>query len=519
MGDTLEKRLVALEDQGVTLIDDALTGLEKESLRVGADGLLADTPHPEALGSALANAYITTDFSEALLEFVTPAYASPAEVLECLADVHAFTARHLGEERLWNASMPCRLESGREIPLARYGHSNVAQMKTTYRRGLGHRYGREMQTIAGVHFNFSMPEAFWPAYQQLLGDTGDSDAFRSESYLALARNFRRIGWLALYLFGASPAVDRSFFGGRETTLSGWDETTLYEPHATSLRMSDLGYNSSAQSRLQISLDTLDRYIAGLTAAIMTPHEAYTRIGVRDKGKWLQLNDSLLQIENEYYSSIRPKQVARSGERPTLALARRGVAYVEVRALDVDPFSPVGIDLEQVRFMQALLVYCLLADSPSLDAAALDRHDANHVLVAHSGRKPGLELDDRGEARGLRDWADEILEGVEAVANVIDGDDGGYTKACRAQRVRLDDAAQTPSARLLDAMHSAGLGFHDYMMAQSRTQTDWLAERAIDASRLDALEREAHASLARQRELDKAPSPSFEAHLDAYFHAT
>ena len=139
MGDTLEKRLVALEDRGVTLIDDALTGLEKESLRVGANGLLADTPHPEALGSALANAYITTDFSEALLEFVTPAYASPTEVLECLTDVHAFTARHLGEERLWNASMPCRLEPGRDIPLARYGRSNVAQMKTTYRRGLGHR--------------------------------------------------------------------------------------------------------------------------------------------------------------------------------------------------------------------------------------------------------------------------------------------------------------------------------------------------------------------------------------------
>ncbi|MEN0045314.1 MAG: glutamate--cysteine ligase, partial [Pseudomonadota bacterium] len=174
---------------------------------------------------------------------------------------------------------------------------------------------------------------------------------------------------------------------------------------------------------------------------------------------------------------------------------------------------------QVRFMQALLVYCLLADSPLLDAAALDRFDANHVLVAHSGRKPGLELDAGGAARSLRDWASEILEGVEAVANVIDGDDGGYTEACQAQRVRLDDAAQTPSARLLDAMHREGLGFHDYMMAQSREQTDWLAERAIKASRLDTLEREARASLARQRDLDAAPSPSFESHLDAYFHAT
>ena len=73
---------------------------------------------------------------------------------------------------------------------------------------------------------------------------------------------------------------------------------------------------------------------------------------RDGERWLQLNANLLQIENEYYSYIRPKRVARSGESPSAALRRGGVEYVEMRALDVSAFDPVGVNQNKLRFLEA-----------------------------------------------------------------------------------------------------------------------------------------------------------------------
>jgi glutamate--cysteine ligase len=257
-----------------------LKGIEKESLRVRPDGLLARTPHPRALGSALTNRYITTDFSEALLEFVTPAYANTWEALRFLCDIHQFTYARLGDELLWATSMPCRIPSESGIPLARYGSSNVGRMKTIYRRGLGYRYGRTMQTIAGIHFNYSLPETFWSIYQDHERRSNDLNAFRSASYLGLIRNFRRFGWLVLYLFGASPALCKSFAANARVDLPAFDHETLYAPYGTSLRMSDLGYSNRTQARINISLNSLEEYIADLTAAIRTPEPIFERIGVK-----------------------------------------------------------------------------------------------------------------------------------------------------------------------------------------------------------------------------------------------
>jgi glutamate--cysteine ligase len=153
MNQVFEQRLGALQARSDASFAGGLRGVEKEALRVTADGYLAQTPHPAGLGSALTNRYITTDFSEALLEFVTPALGSTWETLQVVCDIHQFAYQQLGDELLWCASMPCRIPAEADIPLARYGDSNVGRMKTVYRRGLGHRYGRNMQTISGVHFN------------------------------------------------------------------------------------------------------------------------------------------------------------------------------------------------------------------------------------------------------------------------------------------------------------------------------------------------------------------------------
>jgi len=333
-----DTRLNALAAAGGDLLFGGLKGIEKESLRIAADGSLSMEEHPLGLGSALTNRYITTDFSEALLEFVTPAYETTWEALHCVCDIHQFTYSQLGDEMLWPASMPCRIPVDDEIPLARYGSSNVGQMKTIYRRGLGYRYGRQMQSISGVHFNYSVPQKFWDAYQVMLGDNSTVDDFRSEHYLGLIRNFQRMGWLALYLFGASPALCKSFAGGNAASMKSLNDETYFEPFGTSLRMSDLGYSNQNQSRINISLNSLTEYVRDLGNTIKTPEPSYEKIGVKVDGEYRQLNTNLLQIENEYYSSVRPKRVALSGERPTAALERGGIEYVEIRSLDINLFS-------------------------------------------------------------------------------------------------------------------------------------------------------------------------------------
>ncbi|MCJ8268303.1 MAG: glutamate--cysteine ligase, partial [Psychrosphaera sp.] len=264
------------------------------------------------------------------------------------------------------AGMPCKLNGDKSIPIAQYGKSNIGQMKQVYRQGLAHRYGRTMQSIAGIHYNFSMPDDFWPHYQELLGAKGDVQAFKSQCYFDLIRNFRRHSWLLIYLFGASPALDNSFVGTNKShKLDQLGQQTLGLPYATSLRMSDLGYQSKAQENLDISYNNLHSYIQGVEQAMAQPYPDYEKIGIKVNGEYRQLNDNILQIENEYYSEIRPKRVTQPGKTPLSALKSNGVEYIEVRILDTNPYLPVGIDAQQIRFLDAFLLYCLLSDSPQL----------------------------------------------------------------------------------------------------------------------------------------------------------
>lgn len=496
-------------------------GIEKESLRIEPTGYLADTPHPKGLGSALTNAYITTDFAESLLEFVTPAYHSTWEALRAVCDIHQFTYANLGNEMLWAASMPCRIPEDRGIPLARYGSSNVGQMKTIYRRGLGYRYGRHMQTIAGVHFNYSLPEAFWPWYQEALGDSGDEEEFRSEHYLGLVRNFRRYGWLLLYLFGASPALCKSFAEDETIQMESLNDETWYEPFGTSLRMSDLGYNNQTQSSINISLNSMDEYIRDLSAAVRTPEPAYEEIGVKVDGKYRQLNANLLQIENEYYSSIRPKRVARSGERPTAALRRGGVEYVEIRSLDINVFDPCGINQNTMRFIEAFLVYCLLEPSPPLNNDALEESLSNQAETARRGRDPELVLSRNGEAIALADWAAELVERTAAVADLIDRGDrsDSYRTAANLMRELVSDPEQTPSARMLSELRTASCSFFDFALSVSEGHRDYFASIESPApERLQGLESEVAESIQRQRDIEAGDQISLDEYLDAYFAA-
>jgi glutamate--cysteine ligase len=502
-------------------------GVEKESLRVRPDGMLSDASHPRALGCALTNQYITTDFSEALLEFVTPAFTTSWETLRFLCDIHQFTYDRLGDELLWATSMPCRLPAEQDIPLARYGRSNVGRMKTIYRRGLGYRYGRMMQTIAGVHFNYSLPEAFWPLFQDYEKQTGDLQEFRSTAYLGLVRNFRRFGWLVLYLFGASPALCKSFAGNAAAGMSTLDNETWYEPFGTSLRMSDLGYSNRTQAKINISLNSLDEYVTDLIEAISTAEPRYQEIGVKpegdaDEGDYRQLSVNRLQIENEYYSPIRPKRVAYSGERPTEALRRGGVEYVEIRSIDINVFDPVGINQNVMRFMEVFLIFCLLSDSPPLDDTGLDEAAANQSLVARRGRDPALSLMRNGSAISLVEWGGEIVDGVRAIADLLDRGTSGrdHAAAVEAQAALLADAEATPSARLLQELRLAGSGFFEFALQAARGHREYFQALAVvNTERLRHFESEASDSHRRQREIEDSDTLTFEQYLANYFAGT
>ncbi|MFQ5546392.1 MAG: glutamate--cysteine ligase, partial [Acidiferrobacterales bacterium] len=416
-------------------------------------------------------------------------------------------------------SMPCMLDGDSSIPIAEYGTSNVGQMKHVYRRGLDHRYGRDMQAIAGVHFNYSLAESFWPVFQGIENDSRPLRDFIGDSYFCMIRNFQRLGWLVPYLFGTSPAVCKSFLHDqRPTGFAQYDPGTYYKPLATSLRMSDIGYKNDTQANLHISYNNLDEYITSLTHAIETPYPEYEKSGVVVNGEYRQLNTNVLQIENEYYSFIRPKQVAQSGEKPTLALKRRGVQYVEIRALDVDVFEPLGVNEQQLRFLEAFLVFCLLLESPPISAVEQAEFKYNQRMVADYGRDPSLSLQRRGNRQALRDWALEICEMMEFVCDSMDqgSDDQPYGSALKAQVEVVGDPERTPAARVLAEMWKAKESFAQFATRMSVKHERYFKERPLSGARAQHFEDMVAESLVRQKETEAADEVSFEEYLERYF---
>lgn len=430
---TLAQRLQGLTPERLRGIR---RGIEKESLRAKPDGTLALTPHPAALGSPLTHPHITTDYSESQLELITGVHEGVESCLDELTHIHQFVHRTLaqtGDERLWASSMPCGLPTDETIPLGRYGSSNIGRAKSVYRMGLGHRYGRRMQTISGIHYNWSLP------------------GLGNDEYFALIRNFRRHAFLLLVLFGASPAVCPTFVAGRDHGLQRLSEHTLYHPYATSLRMGRLGYQSEAQAQLAVSYNSMDGYADSLHEALTRPYPAYEKIGLRNLGgEYNQLATTLLQIENEFYGTIRPKRVIQSGERPLHALRERGVEYIEVRCMDLDPFEPVGINTHTMRFLDVFLLHCLLHDSPPDTPEEIAELGRNQHHTAAHGREPGLTLERQGRSVLLADWAHGLLEGCVPIAAALDRahDSTDYSAAVAAAQSALAAPRTLPSARVL-----------------------------------------------------------------------
>jgi len=517
----IEQRVAQLLDRDIRkVLQQRRVGLEKESLRVAVDGGIAQTPHPPTLGSALTHPNITTDYSEALLEFVTPPFHHFADTLAFLDDTHRFVYSQLENEILWASSMPCVVEGDASIPIAQYGSSNAGLMKTAYRRGLGHRYGRMMQAIAGVHFNYSYPDAFWQLMHSVTGDSRDLQSFISDSYIGMVRNLQRFGWLVPYLFGASPAICASFLGAQPTSLQKWRQFSYYAPYATSLRMGDIGYQNDkgGEASIKVDYNSLKGYVDSLQTAISTPYPEYAEIEMIHDGEWQQLNSNRLQIENEYYSSVRPKQILQGEEKPTLALARRGVAYLELRSLDVNAFQPLGISEEQMRFLESFLLFSLLSPSAAYDDAELAAIKYNINEVAVRGRDPGLKLRRAGGEVLLKDWANEIFEQMTAGCDLLDKDTRVhlYCDALQRQKAKIADPDLTPSARMLAEMEQNGEEFYHFALRKSREHQQWFAERPLEDDKRRHFETLARESIDRQKAIEAADDVPFETFLQHYF---
>jgi len=549
----LQQRLDALTPAALRGI---LRGIEKEGLRVRPDGTLATTPHPRGLGSALTHPNITTDFSESQLELITGAHRSVEALLQELTELHQFVYRNIGDELVWGASMPCVLPAEEQIPLGRYGRSNMGRLKTVYRQGLSHRYGRRMQTISGIHYNFSLPPQAWPLLQAVAGSDVPVERFQDAGYFALIRNFRRHSWLLLLLLGASPAVCGSFVAGHSHGLCGWDTGTYFAPYGTSLRMGRLGYQSDAQAALAVSFNCLGSYAQTLHRALTETYPAYEAIGLRDGELYKQLATTLLQIENEFYGAIRPKRRIHPGERPLRALGQRGVEYVEVRLVDIDPFEPVGIGLRQMRLLDIFLLHCLLSDSPPDSPQEIAAMARNQRRIAERGRDPKLRLHRTAELFDVEgsptaagpggaqptaelsadlaltdltpadmtpaEWGARLLRECEPIAAALDraaaDANGGsaYRDALAAAKAALKDFDALPSTRVLletDLNHDKS--FPAFVLAQSERQRRMLLEQPLSPQAAARYERQAAESLREQREREAANDLPFEAFRQQY----
>lgn len=516
MSEIYNRRLALLgQPDSLAQLKQSLHGIERECLRVDKSGQLSQQPHPKALGATLTHGSITTDYAEPLLEFITAALPDSQQTLEQLEEIHRFTISQLADEVLWAPSMPGVLPDESEIPVAYYGESNIGQFKWVYRQGLAVRYGKTMQCIAGIHYNYSLPDSLWGILQEDDQDPRSAQDYQSARYIALTRNFRRYSWLLMYLFGASPAIDNSFVRHMQHSLERFDDNTLYLPYATSLRMSDLGYQSNAQASLTPCYNELSSYIQSIRKAVATPYPPYAAFGTEQaNGEWRQLNTNILQIENEYYSIIRPKRITQGNERPVEALEARGIQYVEARCIDINPFLMLGIDLEQARFLDVFLLYCALQDSPRLEGGECPMCTENFMQVVKQGRKPGLMLTRKSGSVSLQDWAKELFDGMQATAELLDKayNTNQHSDALSSNYQKLLNVELTPSAQVLASMRAEQQSFSEFALAQSLRHAQALAAKPLTAEQLAYYQQLASQSIAEQQAIEQQPQLPFAEYL-------
>jgi glutamate--cysteine ligase len=282
-------------------------------------------------------------------------------------------------------------------------------------------------------------------------------------------------------------------------------------------MSDLGHQNDAQSGLIPPYNTMMDYMRSLAQAVRKPYAPYAELGLKRGDDWWQINTNVLQIENEYYATIRPKRVIRTGERPLEALCSRGIQYIEVRCMDVDPFEPIGISLQTARFLDVYLLHCALNESRPIDLAQGEINANNFAKVVKEGRRPGLLLNGDGCDKSLPDWGSELLLAMLPVAQLLDSQCGGqsHSQALEAQRAKLSDVSLTPSAKVLQQVIANGSSYAAFGLQQSKTHTADFAARPLTQAQRQAFQVLSTESIAAQAAIESEQTGDFDAFIEDY----
>ena len=503
--DAFNSSLRAYKERGFFKELKILRGIERESLRVDKNGKISQKNHPKNLGSPLTNKNITTDFAEALIELVTPTFESPEDLFDHLNLLHRFVYSELDNEMLWNFSMPCAFANEKEIRLAEYGSSNNGMLKHVYRKGLRLRYGSIMQCVSGIHYNFSFTENSWKTLEK----NSDQD-YVNEKYLGMIRNIKRNFWFILEKFGASPVTHKSYLFDREHSLEKYNASDLFLPYATSLRMSDVGYQSKIQDSLKISYNSLDEFIKALVKGIKTPVKKFNAIGMfDDAGIAQQISTGILQIENELYDIVRPKRSGPSGSRPAKLLKTDGIEYLELRGIDINPFIPEGIDVNKIKLLDIYITHSLISESPLMLDEEINEIRANQKIMVSEGRFKNIMLSKNGDLVSLTELRKNFLAELEQTAKALDEYSKGYLEAFYLETSK----SKLPSERILIDMEEKGYEFQNYAL----NQTKKIAQNynSFSVTDFSALTNSARTSIKRLRNLEKSSSMDINKYVELY----
>ena len=493
-----------------TIIDSDLShsfpeikiGFEKESIR-SINANISKIPHPKSLGASISNKYITTDFSESQLELITPPLSGNHNCLEMLDDIHHYVSHNIGSESLWPFSMPPPIHSENDIPIADFGSSHQGRFKRIYREGLANRYGKSMQAISGFHFNYSLPEKIW----KNVVENSDSKLIkiRSEVYFNILRNIYEMNWLLIYLFGASPIIDNSLILDKKNDFKKLGATSSYMPYATSLRMSEFGYSNLDRRKFSVSINSLDNYIRDLRLATLTEERKYLQFeDINDS----QLNTSIFQIEAEYYAVARPKSSINEALRMSSNLAIGGVDFIEIRSLDLNPFSRIGINNETVLFLEIFLAFCLLNEAKDFDDNYIKAIQENDIRVAKYGRKKNISLRNKTGQISMRDWGMQTFYELTRVVEKYFSNDDDYSAALDTMKSRLKHSDETISARVMDEVLAESSSHAELGEKISLNYKQHYLETSKSSNKhWEILEKEAEKSLLLQTELERISKES------------
>ncbi|AFA41353.1 gamma-glutamate-cysteine ligase [Wigglesworthia glossinidia endosymbiont of Glossina morsitans morsitans (Yale colony)] len=476
-------------------------GIERETLRVDYDGNISKTLHPKLFGSPLTHNWITTDFAESLLELITPVNKNIENMINFLQDLHKFVTNNLHHEFLWPMSMPCKIKNELSILIAQYGNSELGKIKNIYRFGLKNRYGARVQIISGIHYNISFSKKFWNEYH-VFCKKDSIKMVSSEGYLNLIRNYYRLGWIMTYYFGASPVVHSSFLKKINVKLPFKKNKygDIYLPYATSLRLSEIGYINKVQKKIKIKFNNLTEYIEALFKATQTPYSKYQKIGIKKNKRYLQLNTNLLQKVNELYTPIRPKRTLKINESLFHALHSKGIEYVEIRSLDINPFSPIGLKKHQIYFLDLFLIWCILVQSPPISNTELKFIHENWNRVALKGRKPNIKLISYLEhkEKKLSDILKNLLQDLQYIAEILyyNKKKDIYKKIFHDLFEMLEQPNMTLSGKVF--RHTMDVGFENLGLKLAKSyQLHWKKEKLKVLSEKN-LKRESKVSLHKQK---------------------